>query len=50
MAPRVWVAAGHSCWGVQNAPATALLVAEMLMDGAASSVSAAAFHPAKFKV
>lgn len=48
--PGVWVAAGHTCWGIQNGPATGYLVAEMLLDGAATSADIEALDPKKFKV
>lgn len=31
------VAAGHTCWGIQNAPGTGKLVSELILDGAAKS-------------
>ncbi|KAI5918116.1 FAD dependent oxidoreductase [Camillea tinctor] len=31
------VAAGHTCWGIQNAPATGKLVSEIVLEGAAKS-------------
>lgn len=31
------VAAGHTCWGIQNAPGTGKLVSEIVMDGVAKS-------------
>ncbi|KAK2602723.1 hypothetical protein N8I77_009231 [Diaporthe amygdali] len=49
-APGVWVAAGHTCWGIQNGPATGCLVAEMLLDGAATSADIEVLDPKKFKV
>lgn len=48
--PGVWVAAGHTCWGIQNGPATGCLVAELLLDGAARSADIEALDPKKFKV
>lgn len=48
--PGVWVAAGHTCWGIQNGPATGFLVAEMLLDGAARSADIEVLDPKKFKV
>ncbi|POS75960.1 FAD dependent oxidoreductase [Diaporthe helianthi] len=33
----VVVAAGHTCWGIQNAPATGKLVSELVFDGKAVS-------------
>ncbi|TLS31136.1 hypothetical protein PpBr36_02372, partial [Pyricularia pennisetigena] len=53
LTPGLWLAAGHSCWGIQNAPACGLLMAEMLMDGKTSSVdekSIAAYDPRRFGV
>ncbi|OTB09312.1 hypothetical protein M426DRAFT_315882 [Hypoxylon sp. CI-4A] len=29
----LYVAAGHTCWGIQNAPATGKLVSEIILDG-----------------
>ncbi|KAI7780444.1 hypothetical protein LA080_016063 [Diaporthe eres] len=48
--PGVWAAAGHTCWGIQNGPATGFLVAEMLLDGAARSADIEVLDPKKFKV
>ncbi|KAI0810038.1 FAD dependent oxidoreductase [Xylaria sp. FL0064] len=31
--PGLWIAAGHSCWGIQNAPATGKLMAEFVFEG-----------------
>ncbi|TLD19720.1 hypothetical protein PspLS_09492 [Pyricularia sp. CBS 133598] len=53
LTPGLWLAAGHSCWGIQNAPACGLLMAEMLMDGKTSSVdekAIAAYDPRRFGV
>ncbi|SCZ96441.1 BZ3500_MvSof-1268-A1-R1_Chr8-2g10195 [Microbotryum saponariae] len=33
----VWVGAGHSCWGILNGPATGLCLAELILEGKASS-------------
>ncbi|GAA5909028.1 hypothetical protein JCM8208_007404 [Rhodotorula glutinis] len=33
----VYVAAGHSCWGICNGPGTGQVMAELLLDGKASS-------------
>ncbi|KAL8283531.1 hypothetical protein RQP46_005634 [Phenoliferia psychrophenolica] len=33
----VWVASGHSCWGICNGPGTGLCVAELILDGKATS-------------
>ena len=48
--PGLWVAAGHTCWGIQNGPATGLLMTEMLFDGAARSASVEKLDPRKYKV
>ncbi|KAK9904744.1 hypothetical protein WJX75_001711 [Coccomyxa subellipsoidea] len=44
-----YIASGHSCWGILNAPATGKAMAELIVDGAAKCVSLAAFDPARFK-
>lgn len=43
----MYLATGHSCWGILNAPATGLGMAELIADGAASSVDLRAFDPAR---
>ena len=40
-----YVATGHGPWGMLNAPATGLAVAELIVDGAARSVDLRPFHP-----
>lgn len=45
---RTCIHAGHSCWGILNAPATGEALAELVVDGAATSSSLAAFDPARF--
>eukprot|EP00304_Pavlova_gyrans_P012076 CAMPEP_0206047442 /NCGR_PEP_ID=MMETSP1466-20131121/21274_1 /ASSEMBLY_ACC=CAM_ASM_001126 /TAXON_ID=44452 /ORGANISM="Pavlova gyrans, Strain CCMP608" /LENGTH=360 /DNA_ID=CAMNT_0053422457 /DNA_START=1 /DNA_END=1083 /DNA_ORIENTATION=+ len=47
-APGVFVATGHSCWGILNAPATGKALAELIIDGKASCVSIDAFAPGRF--
>ncbi|PFH55490.1 hypothetical protein XA68_18168 [Ophiocordyceps unilateralis] len=47
--PGLWVAAGHTCWGIQNGPATGKLMSEMLLDGAATSADVEKLDPRKFK-
>jgi glycine/D-amino acid oxidase-like deaminating enzyme len=46
-APGVFVATGHGPWGILNAPATGLVVAEMILDGEAHSLDAAPFSPSR---
>ncbi len=48
--PGLWVASGHTCWGIQNGPATGCLMAEMLLDGIATSADVSKFDPRRFKV
>lgn len=42
-----FVAAGHSCWGVLLAPATGQAMAELLTEGAASTVPLQAYAPSR---
>lgn len=42
-----YVATGHGPWGMLNAPATGLALAELMTDGKASSVDLRAFDPAR---
>ena len=46
-APGVFVATGHGPWGILNAPATGLIVAEMILDGEVSSLDATPFAPSR---
>lgn len=39
------LAAGHSCWGIQNAPATGKLVSELIFDGDARSANISSLDP-----
>jgi glycine/D-amino acid oxidase-like deaminating enzyme len=43
----VYVATGHSVWGILNAPATAEAIAELILDGAAREIDLAPFDPAR---
>ncbi|KAI9763159.1 MAG: hypothetical protein M1840_000871 [Geoglossum simile] len=42
-----WVAAGHTCWGISNAPATGCLLAEMVFEGKARSANVTSLNPEK---
>src|SRR5262245_25973611 len=42
-----YVATGHGPWGMLNAPATGLALAELIVEGAASSVDLRAFDPGR---
>lgn len=47
---RLWIASGHTCWGIQNGPATGKLMSEFIFDGEARSADIAELDPRKFKV
>ncbi|KAI0200917.1 FAD dependent oxidoreductase [Astrocystis sublimbata] len=42
------VAAGHTCWGIQNAPGTGKLVSELVFDGKTKSARLGSCDPANF--
>eukprot|EP01018_Ginkgo_biloba_P020116 Gb_08727 [translate_table: standard] len=44
----VYVATGHSCWGILNAPATGASLAELILDGHAKIVDLKPFDPVRF--
>lgn len=44
----VYLATGHSCWGILNGPATGLALAELIVHGRSSSVDLDEFDPARF--
>jgi glycine/D-amino acid oxidase-like deaminating enzyme len=44
-----YVATGHGPWGILNAPATGLAMAELVAEGAAASVDLRAFDPARLR-
>lgn len=41
------VAAGHTCWGIQNAPGTGKLVSEIVLDGMAKSAKLGGCDPSR---
>nr|CAB3476688.1 unnamed protein product [Digitaria exilis] len=43
-----YVATGHDCWGILNAPATGAAIAELILDGRAETVDLAPFSPERF--
>ena len=45
--PGAYVATGHSVWGILNAPATGEAMAELIVDGAATTVDLSPFHPGR---
>ncbi|RYP67186.1 hypothetical protein DL769_005818 [Monosporascus sp. CRB-8-3] len=46
----LWVASGHTCWGIQNGPGTGKLVSEFIFDGVARSADVSELDPRKFGV
>ncbi|KAF3020968.1 hypothetical protein E8E14_008322 [Neopestalotiopsis sp. 37M] len=46
----MWIASGHTCWGIQNGPATGKLMSEFLLDGEAKSADISELDPLKYKV
>ena len=43
-----YVATGHGVWGILNAPATGEALADLIVDGRATTFSLSAFDPARF--
>jgi len=43
----LWLAAGHTCWGIQNGPGTGKLMSEFVFDGQAKSANAKELDPRK---
>ncbi|WEW61509.1 hypothetical protein PRK78_006999 [Emydomyces testavorans] len=43
----VYLAAGHTCWGIQNAPGTGKLMSELVFDGEAKSARISSLDPRK---
>ncbi|KAJ2965238.1 hypothetical protein NQ176_g10710 [Zarea fungicola] len=50
LAEGLFVASGHTCWGIQNAPATGRLMSEIVFDGEATSANIESLDPRKFRV
>ena len=46
----LWIAAGHTCWGIQNGPATGKLMSEYIFDGAPRSADIGELDPRQYKV
>lgn len=42
---RVYLAAGHTCWGIQNAPGTGKLMSEFIFDGQTKSARISGLDP-----
>jgi len=43
-----YINAGHNCWGIAWAPACGIVMAELVLDGEATSVDLSPFDPARF--
>jgi glycine/D-amino acid oxidase-like deaminating enzyme len=43
-----FVATGHNCWGILNAPASGAAMAELIAEGACACVDLRPFTPARF--
>lgn len=41
----VWLAAGHTCWGIQNGPGTGKVMSEFVFDGDAASANVSSLDP-----
>ncbi|KAI1331981.1 FAD dependent oxidoreductase [Xylariaceae sp. FL0255] len=46
----LFVAAGHTCWGIQNGPATGKLMSELIFDGVATSADMTDLDPRQFRI
>ena len=46
--PGLFVASGHTCWGIQNGPGTGKLISEFVWDGHAKSADVKSLDPVKF--
>ncbi|ANB11370.1 Tda3p [Sugiyamaella lignohabitans] len=44
----LYLASGHSCWGINNAPATGKIMAEIILEGKASSANVTGLEPELF--
>ncbi|KAJ7248647.1 FAD dependent oxidoreductase-domain-containing protein, partial [Mycena haematopus] len=48
VAKGLFVATGHTCWGINNAPGTAKAMAELVMEGKIKCADLKKLHPSKF--
>lgn len=44
----LYVAAGHTCWGIQNAPGTGKVMSEFVFDGKAKSANVGSLDPRNY--
>lgn len=45
---RLYLASGHSCWGINNAPGTGKIMSELLLDGEAKSANISGLNPSLY--
>lgn len=45
---RLYLASGHSCWGINNAPGTGKIMSELLLDGKAKSANISGLNPSLY--
>ena len=45
----VYIATGHSCWGILNSPATGAAMADLVVDGKSDTIDVRPFSPSRFK-
>lgn len=43
-----YIASGHSCWGILNGPATGEAIAEIILDGRATTTDVSQLDPGRF--
>ncbi|KAJ7481719.1 FAD dependent oxidoreductase [Mycena latifolia] len=48
IAKGVFIATGHTCWGISNAPGTAKAMAELVLEGKIRCTNLKKLHPSKF--
>ncbi|CAK5263490.1 unnamed protein product [Mycena citricolor] len=46
--PGLFIATGHTCWGISNAPGTAKAMSELIFDGKARCTDLKNLHPSNF--
>ncbi|KAL1892135.1 hypothetical protein Cpir12675_004685 [Ceratocystis pirilliformis] len=46
----LYVAAGHTCWGIQNGPATGCVMAEYILDGKVTCADVTQLDPRRYSI
>ncbi|KAF7292810.1 DAO domain-containing protein [Mycena indigotica] len=46
--PGLYIATGHTCWGISNAPGTAKAISELVLDGKIRCANLKSLQPSKF--